>query len=397
MRAFAFAWRSLARQPARTVLALLGIAAVGALLFDMLLLSRGLVVSFSDLLEETGFDVRVMATDAMPMTGPMILDASTIATALARLPEVEHATPFRVARAEVRRDTGDPVELALMGVGSHSRKLWTVVAGDPRPPQAGWIVINDNLARELAVAPGDGLALWGACAPDSTATPAIDLVVASIAEFTFDTRSDRTAAVQLDDLFAVCALERPDSADMLLVASAPGSGSERAVDAIRRFRPDLHAFSNLQLVNRFRTHDFSYFRQISFVLTTVTLSFAFLLITSLLTVSVNQRFAEVAALRAIGFSRGRIVADLFYQSVLLVGGGGLLAVPLGAATAVWLDGILKDMAHIPLNLHFFVFQPRALVLHAALLGLVGLLAALYPIYLAARLPIAATLRNEVVS
>ena len=55
-------WLTIIRQPARTALAILGVAAVGALLFDMLLLSRGLVLSFRDLLDRAGFDVRVLAT-----------------------------------------------------------------------------------------------------------------------------------------------------------------------------------------------------------------------------------------------------------------------------------------------------------------------------------------------
>ena len=38
-------------EPARTVLAVLGVAAVGALLFDMLLLSRGLVLSMQEMLD----------------------------------------------------------------------------------------------------------------------------------------------------------------------------------------------------------------------------------------------------------------------------------------------------------------------------------------------------------
>ncbi len=48
MNAIGFAWRSLVRQPARAALGILGVAAVGALLFDMLLLSRGLIVSMQD-------------------------------------------------------------------------------------------------------------------------------------------------------------------------------------------------------------------------------------------------------------------------------------------------------------------------------------------------------------
>ena len=51
LRALHFAWRNSVRQPGRTVLGVLGVAAVGALLFDMLLLSHGLVLSFRDLLD----------------------------------------------------------------------------------------------------------------------------------------------------------------------------------------------------------------------------------------------------------------------------------------------------------------------------------------------------------
>jgi ABC-type lipoprotein release transport system permease subunit len=70
---------------------------------------------------------------------------------------------------------------------------------------------------------------------------------------------------------------------------------------------------------------------------------------------------------------------------------------MGALLAVWLDGILKGMPGIPANLHFFVFEPQALWIHAVLLAATALLAALYPMRIVARLPIAATLRDEVIS
>ena len=53
--------------------------------------------------------------------------------------------------------------------------------------------------------------------------------------------------------------------------------------------------------------------------------------------------------------------------------------------------------HEPPDYSFFVFEPRALVLHAALLVVTAVVAALYPIWLAVKLPIARTLRQEIVS
>jgi hypothetical protein len=46
MTSFALAWRTAQRYRAQTILAIVGVAVIGALLFDMLLLSRGLLLSF---------------------------------------------------------------------------------------------------------------------------------------------------------------------------------------------------------------------------------------------------------------------------------------------------------------------------------------------------------------
>jgi putative ABC transport system permease protein len=121
------------------------------------------------------------------------------------------------------------------------------------------------------------------------------------------------------------------------------------------------------------------------------------LIAVLLTVSVNQRLGEIAALRAVGLTRGRVVAGVLCESVILVGAGGLLALPLGAALSVWLEGILRALPEVPADLRFFVFEPRALVIYMALLAVAAIGAALYPMRIVARLPIAATLRREVIS
>ena len=148
-----------------------------------------------------------------------------------------------------------------------------------------------------------------------------------------------------------------------MVASQDSAGSDAAVADVAMLLPDLRVLSNAEAVNRFERGGFTYFRQISTVLTTVTLSFAVLLITVLLTVSINQRLGEIAALRALGFSRWRVVADVLCESMLIVGGGGLLSLPIGGLLAVGLDDILKRIPGIPADVHFFVFQPSALRVH----------------------------------
>lgn len=446
-RALAFASRNLLRQPGRAAVGILGIAAVGALLFDMLLLSRGLVVSFRDLLNSVGYDVRVLTSETAPIGGPRLQGVTAIARELSALPEVAEVVPVRVADAEATRAGQERAGAAgqeggakgagragaagqaggareagagyagftMTAMDPKSRRPWTVIAGRDNlvvaqrfspadqvfsPAEPPPLLVNRKLAEALNAGPGTTLLVRVSCGSDLAVLPATLFRVEGIADFPFDNASQSTAVASRGALRAACGgtgngAER-DEADLLLIASREGYGADAAVAAIRRVRPDLRPATNEEIVMRMQQQGFTYFRQISAVLSTITMLFGFLLITVLLTVSVNQRLGEIAALRALGFSRGRVAADVCCQSALLVGIGGVLALPLGVLLSLWLDRILKAMPGIPAALHFFVFEPRALLLHAALLGVTAMLAAAYPVRLVTSLPIAATLRNEVV-
>jgi putative ABC transport system permease protein len=408
-------WLTLIRQPARSALAILGVAAVGALLFDMLLLSRGLVLSFRDLLDRAGFDIRVLATDAPPFSGPLLTEATALSQALSRLPEVESVLQLRLRDAELADSgtaatskpptaadassrLGQDDALQVIGVDPQARSMWTMVSGQDLPRTSGAmpaVVINRNIAQEARLTPGSRVALR--CAGDANPFPAVTFVVSGIVDFPFDDARARTAAGTLRDAATLCGGEDRDEAEMLLVRSRPGLGANTAAAAIHAAFPRLYVVTNEDLVERFSRVEFSYFRQISAVLATVTLFFGFLLIGVLLTVSVNQRLGEIAALRALGLSRWRVMGGILIESVMLVFAGGALAVPLGGLLSLRLDTILRAMPGLPADLHFFVFEPRALVLHAGLLAVASLAAAAYPMRIVATLPIAATLRREVVS
>ncbi|OFW02283.1 MAG: hypothetical protein A3J29_23010 [Acidobacteria bacterium RIFCSPLOWO2_12_FULL_67_14b] len=391
MNVLAFAWRSLIRQPARSILGILGVAAVGALLFDMLLLSEGLVLSMRDLLDRLGYDVRVMSTDSIPRPGPDLADAAPTAAQIAKLPSVRTVVTVRTEAAHLVRE-GVSVRAALVGISGRPRP-WTVLRGRDIAG-AGDVVINDSAARALQASPGTTITLSAFCSRDDAAPPPRRLRVAGVAEFPFDTPDNAGAGLDAADLAEACA-QSAEAADYLLVTSA--GDPERAAADIAALRPDLLVLSNEQALGQLQQRGFTYFRQISTVLTAVTVSFALLLITVLLTVSVNQRLGEVAALRALGFSQRRVVLDVLCESALIIGIGGVLSLPLGALLAAWLDAILKQMPGLPAALHFFVFRPDALVVHAGLLAATAILAAAYPMRIVARLPIASTLRNEVIS
>ena len=404
MTALALAWRTTSRYRARAVLAVVGVAVIGALNFDMLLLSHGLLLSFADLINSTGFDIRVVGSAGLPLARLPVEDAGRLMAEIARLPEVERTALVRSgpAMTTMANQPGLPLELIgttdPAGAGS-----WTLVSGDnltdlgETPSSSPPIVVSQSLASRLDLKPGSNLRLRVRVAGVMSALPSTAFRVVGVGNFPFEAAGAYMVATTWPGFQLANGGSAGDQADMLMAASAPRVGPDAAVAAIARLRPDVRAISNEQVISTFNRNGFAYFRQISIVLSTTTAVFTLLLVATLLTVSVNQRLGEVAALRALGIARRKIAATLLWEAALLVFVGGAIALPLGALLATVLDRILRQMPGLPVGLHFFVFEPRALWLHAALLAATAVIAALYPMWLAVKLPIAQTLRQEVVS
>ena len=396
------AWRTTQRYRARTMLALAGVSVIGALLFDMLLLSRGLVSSFADLLDRSGYDVRVLNSQGMSVSRAPIPRASELRTAIERLPEVGSVALIRLERATTAVKNGANLDVLLVGsTHAGARVAWTLIAGTDLPIDTSStdrcpVLVSHNLAAALRLQPGATLPLRASVAGRDSALPAVGCRVAGVANSMFAAADEHDVLTTMQGLLEIRGETNIDTADIVLVASRADAGPAAAARAIAALRPDLHAYANEDVVDQVNRNGFAYFRQISFVLSSVTVVFTFLLVATILTVSTNQRLGEIAALRALGIGRRRIASMLLWESVLIVGGGGLLALPLGGLVAVGLDRILKQMPGVPAALHFFVFAPNAVVLHVLLLSITALVAAGYPIWLTARLPIASTLRREVV-
>lgn len=400
MTAFALAWQTVRRYRARTILATIGVAVIGALLFDMLLLSRGLLLSFADLLNSAGYDIRVVAGEGVSAARGPIGESARLARDIAALPAVDRVALIRIEPAVLRTDNGSR-SLTLIGTTDTGGAAWSIVEGRNLRGEASAagsceLVIARPLGDALAIRAGSPATISARPSGASSALPPTTCVVVGIARFAFAASDEFTAAAKMDAFSDIAGTGGAVDADLVLVASKSEADSHVAARAISKLRPDLRVLSNEQVVAQFNRNGFAYFRQISVVLASLTMVFAFLLVATLLTVSINQRLGEVAAMRALGIGRRKIASMLLWESGLLVGAGGALALPLGGALAMALDRILRQMPGLPERLHFFVFEGRALAVHVALLMITALAAAAYPMWLTARLPIAATLRREVV-
>ena len=157
--------------------------------------------------------------------------------------------------------------------------------------------------------------------------------------------------------------------------------------------PSVEIVSIREIVRRAEMR-LSYFRQLAFILGSVSLVVTALLVGTIMAVSINDRYGIIAALRAIGVSRRSIIVTLLVETLALVTLAGAIGLVLGSVTARYLEGILSDFPGLPAAIRFFVLEPRQLWLAIAALTTVGVTAALIPAYRASTLPIATTLHRE---
>ena len=141
----------------------------------------------------------------------------------------------------------------------------------------------------------------------------------------------------------------------------------------------------------------SYFRQLALILGAVSLFVGFLLVTTLVTVSVNERVGEIGVMRAIGISTRHIVEQVVLEGVAISVSGSLIGLLLGLVTARYLNAILSDFPGLPMAIDFFLFQPADAWKALGMLMVAGILAGIYPAWRAASLPIATTLRREAIA
>jgi putative ABC transport system permease protein len=184
-----------------------------------------------------------------------------------------------------------------------------------------------------------------------------------------------------------------DRASLILVKARADARVPALARRLRAEFPAVEVNSVTDLVAQFRDR-LVYFRQLSYILGSLSLIVTVLLVATLLTITVNERLGEIATLRAIGVARASIVRQVLAEGAALTIAGGGLGILLGLATARYLDAILTSFPGLPAAFSFFVPRADTLGVAALVLCATGVLAGLWPAWLAARAPIALTLRAE---
>ena len=397
------AWATLVRHRARSILAVLGVAVSTALLLDMVMLATGMRESFRELLLTSGFQLRITPKGTLPFDTEATIDrASEVLAALRADPRVETVSaiagaPLHVLATPRRRGREGAPVLTAFALGDDPR-----VQGDYELLRGADITAPDRLVASEAflaaarVRLGDTLDVAARFDPQlRTYGGRRRVVVSGVARFYFASAAAPLVALPLGTLQAMRGAEGADRVSAFMARVR----DDRLVDAVKRDVerrvPRVSVVTTTAAMAAVERR-LSYFRQLALILGAISLAIGFLLVTTLVTVSVNERVGEIAVLRAIGVSRGHVVAQVVSEGLVLSVAGAALGLALGIVTARWLNMILADFPGLPAAFEFFVFRAGAAWRSVALLVAAGVGAGAYPAWRAGSLPIAATLREEAV-
>jgi putative ABC transport system permease protein len=389
------AWATLTRHRSRTLLAILGVAVSAAMLLDMVMLSTGMRVSLRNLLLSRGFQLRLAPKGTLPFdTDATIPDASNVIRVLRTIPDVNTISPVLGGQLHITVD-GRTITATALGVDPRVQGDYEIVQGRA-PVAANELVASDDFLRASGAKLGDTLSAAAGYDPELRSfTGRRALVLIGRAHFLYMPAEQRAVALPITTLQQMRGADARDRASLFMIRARDGADVEAVLHRIQTALPMVTAVST-ETAMRQVDERLSYFRQLAFVLGAVSLAVGFLLVTTLVTVSVNERLGEIVVMRAIGVARSRVVLQIAIESVAIMFVGALAGLVLGLATARYLNSILAAFPGLPTAIDFFLFEPRDAWGALGLLTIAGILAGIYPSWRGASLPIAITLREEAV-
>jgi len=388
---------ALFRHPARTLLALLGIAVSAALLLDMVMLASGMRENFKGFLMLRGYQLRVAPKGTLPFDSDATIDSATaLVAAISKLQGVIAVSPVLGAQVQTTAAGDSNVTAFTLGVIPDVQGDYEMIRGRDLTDSSS-VVANERWLEATGHKLGDTVTLAIGYDPQlRTTVGARRFVVQGVARFYYIAATQPTLGMLLPTMQAMGGGARRDRVSLVMVKAADGVDAEVVRERIAAVSARISAIS-LEGATEAVEQRLGYFKQLALVLGSISLAVGVLLVTTLITISVNERAGEIAVLRAIGVAKGSIVWQVVMEGIVLTSVGAISGIGIGLITAQWLERILSDFPGLPTTFHFFVFQPRDAGIALAMLAAAGMLAGIYPAWRAASLPIAGTLRREAVA
>ncbi|MFN9575951.1 MAG: ABC transporter permease, partial [Gemmatimonadota bacterium] len=216
----ALAVASLARHRTRTALAVAGIAVASAMLLDMVMLSSGMRLSFRELLDTRGYQVRLSPKGTLPFdTEATVGDAAALVAAARAQPGVAVVAPNLGAQLVAPRGDG-AVTVAALGVEAGVQGDYALREG--RDAAAGELVASPAALAALGRRVGDTVSLGTGWDPQLRAFRELaPRRIVGVGRFYFLGADQPGVAMPLADLQATADGARRDRISSAMVRLAP--------------------------------------------------------------------------------------------------------------------------------------------------------------------------------
>ncbi len=397
---FTLAFAALTRHRARTTLAVLGIAVAAALLLDMVMLATGMTDSFRSLLLTRGYQLRIAPKGTLPFDSEATIDgAADIVAALRAAPSISAVSP--VLGATLTVESARLPSAFVLGIEPAVQGDYAVEAG--RDLQSDSADVTDGVASATFLARGafrigDTITVASGVDAQLRATARTQRVhLTGRGRFYYVPAETPVLALPIGLVRGLLGPAFRDRMSLAMAEVQNGDSAEveRTRAWIARTQPRVTAISTETAIRQVEER-LSYFRQLALVLGAISLGIGFLLVATLITLSVNERRGEIAVMRAIGTRKGAVLRQIMLEGLMLSGAGIAAGMVLGIGTARWLNTILRDFPGLPASFDFFVWSADAALRSVALLLLSGVVAGLIPAWRAASMPVSRALREEAV-
>ncbi|MEM0129695.1 MAG: ABC transporter permease [Thermoplasmata archaeon] len=425
------------RRPGRSILTATGIGLSTALVVLLLATSAGIQASATQLATSSGVDL-------------LGASANTTLTALS-FPPIPHAHALAqgVPQNDSNVETASPWLIAQMGFGNASLwaaanrsasgsaipSTWAVTSsgtigwipsdnrglevppiysgpgfpapGDPHyangtyaGPWESAIVLDEGLAGVLHVVPGD-LVWMGLGTPSGPSEvqawyrAATAFRVVGISGPFWLIPSALLAFTYLSELQALTGSAHPsqDYASLVLIHLYDSANPDADRAQIERAYPSLSLFTLASILGAVQ-QAVSLYQTFGTLIAAIGIVVAALFASSVLLMSVDDRSAEIAIRRAIGFPRWVVGGAVVEEGIYLGALGLLIGIPAALAGGYALNAVLRALVPgLPNGFSFLSFQPSVLAAGVVLVLVVGIVASIGPAARTVRLPIARELRG----
>jgi len=366
-----YIWRNLLLRKVRTGLSMLGVAVSVAGIVSLISVALGMKGSFDQYLEESGASLVVFSKDVADLIFSSVRTEDIEAIRGMDGVEALARTNLQIARPPA------PAPLPLIiCFGRHPEerlmeKYKGLLVAGRLLQRRDEIVAAKYIAKQMRWEIGDKVTLLGQ-------------------EFTvvgfYEPDIAWEKGILIHAGFLADQLGRKDSYSIVFVYTAPAD-SEAVRKEIEEKLEHLTAVPPDALTKRF-DDQLKIIDDFIIMITLIALVVGVLGVLNTMMMSVSERTREIGMLRALGWSKGRVVRTIIIESVLLSVFGGAFGLLLGVLGTEALLSAFED-AFLVSNYEFATFVKGALV---ALV--VGVLAALYPALRAASLKPVEALRYE---